>query len=193
METTLRLKAGQRLTNAKRTVLIAKMFDALTQGYMSSYALSKQLKVSIPTIDSYRPLVDELIGKQKIERNVIRNLELQRAYKIIEMLMVDLQDIDNTYKEVERTTRSIDSKIKTKTNIYNQIAKHSSRIALITGLNIETQVNVDQHQLVIIRANNNKKPTVSEPIEIDNIIDMPTIKEEALNAKQGHTIPKSIE
>jgi hypothetical protein len=166
---------GGRLTNAKRTVLIAKMFDALSNGYMSTYALSKQLKVNRVTIDSYRPLVDELIGKQKIERNVIRNLQLKRTYNIIEMLMDDLK-------------RSTDDKVRH--GYYNQIAKFSQHLALITGLNIETQVNVDQHQLVIIRANNNKKPTVNEQIiEVENVADIPTVSEDMpVNAKQGHTI-----
>lgn len=153
-------RPGQQFTQAKRTVLIAKMFDILSQGYVSTFALARDLKVNKKTIELYRPLVDELIGKKKLDRNVIRNLELQRAYRVIEMLMEDLKEINETYKELELTPKNTDSKIRAKTSIYNQIAKHSSRIALITGLNVETHVNVDHQQLVIIRADNAKRPSI---------------------------------
>jgi hypothetical protein len=133
------------LSVARRVVLIGKLFDAMTEGYQSTNALSKRLGVSRPTIDRYRPVVDDLITKTKLDRTQIRNLELQRAYKIIEMLMDDLN------KSVEHKDRI---------GYYNQIAKHSSRIALITGLNVETQVTIDQKQLVIIRADTNKKPVI---------------------------------
>src|SRR5258708_5083328 len=111
MDTSVELKKqphGKRLDSAKRNVLIAKMVDKLSEGYMTTYALSKELKVNRSTIETYRPLVDELIGKQQINRNTIRNLQIKRAYKLIEMLMDDLKTC---------TT------IKEKTLIYNQILK----------------------------------------------------------------------
>jgi hypothetical protein len=159
------LKSGHQMVQAKRMILIGKMYDLLTSGYMTTYALSRELGVSRKAIDLYRPLVDDLISKSKLDRTVIRNLELQRAYRVIEKLMEDLNEIEEAYKplvggDALNAASYIDRKIKAKTLIYNQIAKHSSRTALITGLNIETQVNVDQHQLVIIRADNNKKPVI---------------------------------
>lgn len=158
-----KLKSGEQMTTVKRTVLIGKMFDSLTNGYMSTYALSKQLNVNRKTIDAYRPLVDKLIAEKRLDRNVIRNLELQRAYKIVEMLMKDLD-------------RTKDDKLRI--GYYNQIAKHSSRIALITGLNVETHINVDQQQLVIIRADNSKKPTIS----LDS---QPDLSETTINPKDN--------
>lgn len=133
---------GQRMVVVERNILIAKMVELLCDGYMSTYALSKKLNVARQTIDSYRPLVDDIISKTKIDRNVIRNLQIQRTYKIIEQLMEDL----NATKGVKE--RSL---------LYNSIYKFSSHLALITGLNVETHVTVDPTKLVIIRSNRKKK------------------------------------
>lgn len=128
---------GQRLQNAERMVIISKLVDHLCEGYQSTNALAKLLEVDRSTIEAYRPLADELIGKMKLDRNVIRNLQVRRTYKIIEMLMADLIECDG---------------IKEKTLVYNQIAKFSQHLALICGLNTEVQVTADASQLVIIRS-----------------------------------------
>lgn len=151
--------SSKTLVNAERQVLIAKMLDKLSEGYMTSYALSKQLHVSIATIDSYRGLVDELIAKTKLDRNVIRNLQIRRTYKLIEMLMVDLGTC---------------SSIKERSVIYGNIFKFSSHLALITGLNVETHVTVDPTKLVIIRSNNKKNtPLQVESTNTDSVEDLP--------------------
>lgn len=184
----LKPKSGERLTNAKRLVVISKLADYLTQGYYSTNELSKMTGLSRKMIDTYRPAVDDIIGKQKLDRNIIRSLQLKRTYTIIEMLMKDLDVLNRIAKnDFERA-----GLIKQKTLIYNQIAKFSSHLALITGLNVETHVNVDQQQLVIIRADNGKKPSINEtqdterkPVEANLV----TISESAPeNIKQGHSI-----
>ncbi len=179
MEVIEKQRSGQRLTNAKRTVLIAKMFEQLSNGYMSTNALAKQCKVATKTIDTYRPLVDQLIADKKLDRNVIRNLELQRAYKVIELLMDDLKEVNEAFKDIEPNPDITSMKIKTKNLLYSQIAKHSSRIALITGLNVETHVNVDHQQLVIIRADNNKRPRIidseTETLQPKVKVTLPTV------------------
>lgn len=142
-------KSGQRLDNAKRMVVISKIMDHLSKGYYSTNELARMTGLTNKMINTYRPIVDDLIGKQALDRNVIRSLQLKRTYNIIEMLMNDLKTCES---------------IKDKTLIYNQIAKFSSHLALITGLNVETHVNVDHQQLVIIRADNNKPPKV---IDVD--------------------------
>jgi hypothetical protein len=152
-------KQGHRLVNTQRVVLIGKLIDVLCEGYHSTTSLSKKLNVSRDTIETYRPAADQAIAKLKLDRNVIRNLQVQRTYKLLEMLMGDLKGC---------TT------VKEKTLIYNQIYKFSSHLALICGLNVETQVNVDQKQLVIIRANNGQKRQT--PIEV---------REEESHNKQG--------
>lgn len=134
--------SDKQLTVAARNVLIAKLVDLLSEGYMSTNALSKRLKVTRMTIDRYRPLADELIGKFKVDRNVIRNLQLKRTYELIERLMNDLNNKKLSVKE--------------KSLIYGSIYKFSSHLALITGLNIETHVNIDPTKLVIIRSNKQK-------------------------------------
>lgn len=136
-------KSGQQLVNAERNVLISKLVDYLCEGYMSTNSLARKMGVSRVTIEKYRPLADELIGKMKLDRNVIRNLQIRRTYELIEQLMSDLKAI----------TPSIDT-VKPRAQIYANIFKFSSHLALITGLNVETTVNIDPQKLVIIRSGN---------------------------------------
>ena len=150
-------KRGQQLVQAERNVLMSKMLDLMTEGYVSTYMLSKKCHVSRDTIDRYRPLVDELIAKTKINRNAIRSLQIRRTYNIIEMLMEDLKTAVGA---------------KDRSAYYNQIFKFSSHLALITGLNVETQVNIDPTKLVIIRSNT-KKNTKNAP----EVIDTPETRE----------------
>lgn len=134
--------SDKQLTVAARNVLIAKLVDKLSEGYLSTNQLAKQCNVTRATVDRYRPLADELIGKFKVDRNVIRNLQLKRTYLIIEQLMEDL-----------KATKGV----KERSLIYGSIYKFSSHLALITGLNVETHVNIDPTKLVIIRANQKHK------------------------------------
>lgn len=137
-----KLSQGQQLQNAQRLIIIGKMVDLLCEGYISTNALAKQLKISRPTVERYRPLVDDIIAKTKLDRNVIRNLQVRRTYELIESLMLDL-----------KATKGV----KDRSLIYGSIYKFSSHLALITGLNVETHVNVDPTKLVIIRANRKKQ------------------------------------
>lgn len=188
---------GKQLSNAKRMVIIGKLIDYLSESYYSTSELAKMTGLSRMTIDRYRPLADEVIGKQKLDRNVIRNLQVKRTYKIIEKLTQDLELIEQVRKDESGkiTTKNIYSIIKEKTLIYNQIAKFSQHLALITGLNVETHVNVDHQQLVIIRANNNKRPVIDvneTNTDLESTPDIITIKDEANPSdKQGHSIPQS--
>ena len=145
-------KRGQQLVNAERLIVIGKLVDKLGEGYMSTYALSKQLKISKDVVNTYRPLADKLIAENKIDRNVIRNLQIKRTYQIIEQLMVDL-----------KATKDV----KNRSMIYSSIYKFSSHLALITGLNVETHVTIDPTKLVIIRSNQKReKDRIT-----DNVID----------------------
>lgn len=137
---------GKQLVAAERNVLISKMIDALCSGYSSTNSLSQKLKVSRMTVERYRPLADDVIGKFKLDRNVIRNLQVRRTYQIIEQLT---QDLKSTKGAADRA------------KIYGSIYKFSSHLALITGLNVETHVNIDPTKLVIIRSGARRK----EPIE----------------------------
>lgn len=143
-ETALKDRQGssKALKVAERNVLISKLIDHLCEGYISTNALAKKLRVSRGTIERYRPLADDIIAKTKLDRNVIRNLQVRRTYELIEMLMDDLK---------------ASSGAKDRSAYYNQIYKFSSHLALITGLNVETTVHIDPQKLVIIRANPNKK------------------------------------
>lgn len=128
---------GQQLQNAEKLVLISKLVDELCEGYSSTYALAKKLHVSRQTIDTYRPLADDLIRKTRIDRNQIRALQIKRTYSIIEDLMNELVTCES---------------VRDKALIYAQIHKFSNHLALITGLNTEVQINVDPTKLVIVRS-----------------------------------------
>lgn len=154
-----KLKNGQRLINAQKLIIIGKLVEKLSEGYFSTYALSRQLKLSKDVINTYRPLADKLIADNTFDRNVIRNLQVKRTYQIIEQLMVDLK---KTNKVGERAL------------IYGSIYKFSSHLALITGLNVETHVNIDPTKLVIIRANQNKKK--DRITDSDDLIEAATVK-----------------
>lgn len=133
---------GQQLQNAERLVVIGKLVDELSAGYMTTYALAKKLKLTRQMVDTYRPLADKLIAEHKIDRNIIRNLQVKRTYLLIETLMEDLKGA---------------REVKERSLIYGSIYKFSSHLAMITGLNIETHVNIDPTKLVIIRAGKKKK------------------------------------
>jgi len=161
---------GQKMLVAERNVLIAKMLDKMLSGYMSTNKLAKACGVSRATIDRYRPLVDDIIAKTKLDRNVIRNLQVQRTYTIIEQLTEDLKYTKDP---------------KQRSMIYGSIYKFSSHLALITGLNIETHVNIDPTKLVIIRPAKKKDDRVSindvNPVidAVDNKLNSADNKEES--------------
>jgi predicted transcriptional regulator len=151
---------GKRFTNARRLVIIAKLIECLGENYYSTNELAKITGLTRATVDTYRPLADDVISKQVLNRNNIRNLQVKRTYRLIEMLMNDLKTCES---------------IKEKTLIYSQIAKFSQHLALITGLNIETHVNVDYQQLVIVRSNGKKSSIENESGEAIKPIDMITL------------------
>lgn len=145
---------GQQLTVVERNITISKMIDLLCEGYMSTNALSKKLRIARGTVEAYRPLADEVIAKLKLDRNVIRNLQVRRTYELIEQLMSDLKECKDT---------------KERSMIYGSIYKFSSHLALITGLNVETHVTVDPTKLVIIRANQKKQADRQEDRLLDAV------------------------
>lgn len=141
-------KQGHQLRNAERTVLISKLVDALCQGYQSTNSLAVLLKVDRSTIEAYRPLADELIGKMKLDRNVIRNLEVQKIYRLTEKLIKSLET--ETDKKYIMLT-------------HDKIAKYTSLLASITGIGQEFS-NVDNKgsKLIIVRGKD-----VSTPVEAE--------------------------
>lgn len=131
-------KRGQQLVNAERIILISKLVDALCQGYRSTNALAKLLGVDNRTVDVYRPLADEIIGKQKLDRNVIRNLEVQKLYALTDTLIKSLEH--ETDKKYIMLT-------------HDKIAKYTSLLASITGIGQEfTPTDEKGTRLVIVRA-----------------------------------------
>ena len=169
---TVRLTTGKQLTVARRNALISKMIDYMVEGYTSTNSLAKKLNCTRRTVDRYKPFADELISKQKFDRNAIRALQIRRTYQIIESLMDELKDLNEVITTVDDQGNEHSykrSSVKERTAIYSQIFKFSSHLALITGLNVETQVHVDAKKLVIVRSATGKN-VVNEGA---NVIDVP--------------------
>lgn len=138
METGIaRRKRGQRLSKAERDDLIIELVKHLAARYDNTHQLAKRFNVDETTIDRLRPVVDKIIANSIPDRNIIRSLEISRTYE----MMGKLADMFEKAKPEN-----------SKLNITHAMLGWSKHMALITGLNVETKVNVNQKQLVITRA-----------------------------------------
>lgn len=138
MNTAIR-KQGTRLTKIERQQLLLELIDALQSGYMSKLSLARKLNVSRQTIDSLLPEAEAVFATVTKDRNIIRNLQVQRTYAMIDRLSTKLDDEEHK------------PSLKEELAIHDKIIKYGQHLALITGLNVETHINVDHKQLVIIR------------------------------------------
>lgn len=172
-------KSGERLTDAKKLTVISKLAEYLSEGYYSTYYLSKMTGLSQKMINKYRPVADELIGKQKIDRNSIRNVEIRRTYKLIEDITKDLEKTEelfsirdnDAYSDLNKKRDVMNRKVDIKSKLYGQLIKQAQHLAQVAGINVETHVNVDHQQLVIIRADGAKKKQVIELNEDNSTIE----------------------
>ncbi|HKR81395.1 MAG TPA: hypothetical protein VJR27_00130 [Candidatus Saccharimonadales bacterium] len=137
-------RRGQQLSTAEKMQLTQELVKLLEQGYKSDLALAKELGVNTTTIRRYKPYADEIIRNTKLDRNFLRNLQIQRTQRLIERLAIDLDNAETAHE---------------KSMIHNNIIKYFQHLALITGLNVETQVHVDPKKLVIIRPPRTEKGT----------------------------------
>lgn len=126
------------MTATERSDLLADLVDHLLAGVYSDNGLAKLCKVDRDTVKRYKPAAFKIIANTQVDQNQIRTLEIQRTYT----------RIDTLYKELDQKKLSV----KDKMAIHNQIAKAESHLALITGLNVQTTINVNRKQLVITRA-----------------------------------------
>ena len=138
MNTAIR-KQGTRLTKVERQELLLGLIDALQSGYMSKLSLARKLNVSRQTIDSLMPEAEAVFATVTKDRNIIRNLQVQRTYAMIDRLAGKLDNEEHL------------PTLKEELAIHDKIIKYGQHLALITGLNVETHINVDSKQLVIIR------------------------------------------
>lgn len=141
---------GQKMTISERQELIGCLVDELTTGMYSDRELSRKLNVGRSQIVKYKPYALKLIATTKIDRPSIRVLQIQRVYNRIEQLNNEFQP---------------NQSIKDKMSIHNQLTKLEQHLAMIAGLNIETQININQKQLVITRANPKDVRKVTKSIE----------------------------
>lgn len=144
----------EKLTTDEATELIADLVDALLHGYVSDNQLSKDLKVSRTTIVRYKAKALKIISSTEIDQPQIRALHLQGLYQDLEELTMMLNEATS---------------IKEKTSIYNQRNKVKQQIALISGLNVETKINLDHKQLVVIKSHPEAyRKTLEEQNRINN-------------------------
>lgn len=127
---------GQRLTKGERDQLLVDMVGLLQTGYATNRQLAATLHVNPKTAEKLRPLADQIIAQDTPDRNIIRNLSVRRATTMIERLVNKLDDL------------SLSDELK----VHDKIVKYSQHLALITGLNVETKINIDHKKLVITRA-----------------------------------------
>lgn len=128
---------GRNLTKAERDDLIVSIVTRLQKGYASNYRLARDLKVNDRTIQKLRPMADAIITEQIPDRGIIRSLEIAKTYEMVAYL-ADLLEKEKDHKR--------------KMDISRSMLGWSKHMALITGLNVETKINVNQKQLVITRA-----------------------------------------
>lgn len=138
---------GKALNKAESIELITDLVELLLKGYISDNQLSKDLKVSRQTIVRYKDDAMKIISSASIDQPRIRALHLQGLYQDLEELTIMLETATS---------------VKEKTSIYNQRNKVKQQIALISGLNVETKINLDHKQLVIIKSHPEERKRVLE-------------------------------
>lgn len=147
---------GKRLSKAERDQLLIDLINLLQTGYATNHKLAELLKVNDRTVAKLRPVADQIIAMNTPDRNIIRNLAVSRATKMIERLV---GIVENT-----ETPLAIDKELK----VHDKIVRYSQHLALITGLNTEVHVNVDAKKLVITRAH---PSAVKKALKETNAID----------------------
>jgi len=137
MKSTAIRPRSQQMTSPERADLIASLVEHMLKGLYSDNKLAELCQVDRRTITRYKPAAIKIIGATKIDRANVRALQIQRVYTRLERL--------NAEFETEMT-------LKERMAVHGQITKLEQHLALITGLNVETKINVDHKQLVITRA-----------------------------------------
>lgn len=129
---------GHKLTKREREELIIKLVDLLTTGYKTDSELAEQLQISRVTLNTLKPFADELLAVTADTQNVIRNQSIARVNRQIERITKHLEDGKLTFKE--------------QMFAISTFTRLQSHLAMITGLNVETKINIDHKRLVVIRA-----------------------------------------
>lgn len=148
-------RPGQQMLAAERVEFVAKLVEIMLTGLYSDNKLAQMLKADRTTVNKYKPAALKLITAAKLDQSNIRALQVQRAYNRIERLTLELDDKHLTVKD--------------RMAVHNQITKLEQHLALITGLNVETKINVDHKKLVIVRAHPDsiKKALGRKVIDVD--------------------------
>lgn len=131
-------KANGQLTVAGNVKVLAKVIDQLEQGYDTPGIIAKNLNIDHDAAKQYKKLAMEYFMGEGINRAAIRALQLSRANRYVQSLLNQITP---------------DTTLTQRLQIHDRVIKWYQHIASITGLNIETTVNVDATKpLVIIRS-----------------------------------------
>lgn len=142
MDTTSRRvkrKRGQQLTTPEKMALTESIANLMEEGILSVLGLAKRLNVNTTTIKRYKPYAQSIFYKVRVSNKAYhRQLLIERQYKMIERLTIDLESCTN---------------ISERMIIVNQMQKYYHLLAVITGVIHEAKVpTIQEHkQLVVIR------------------------------------------
>jgi hypothetical protein len=134
---TVKRKRGHQLLTDEKLKLTQDLVEVLQEGFYTDSALARKLNINQSTVKRYRPAAEGIIRSVKLDRSAIRNLQLQRSFKLVEGLVHDLEQAEST---------------KEKRLIHSSIIKYFQHIGAIAGITTDSRVEITENrQLVIIR------------------------------------------
>lgn len=153
------LKAQSQQYDAEtRLDKIIEIREILERGYATTAEIARQFNISNPTAAEWRKRALQLIGKDNngFTREGIRNLQIGRIMAKIERL-----------EHMLNQKLAPDLELKT----HDRIKAYYDSLARITGLNVETTLNVHQQlkPLTIVRATDTNDSAKSHNV-IDSVV-----------------------
>lgn len=116
--------------------MVERMADLLTMGVPSQRQMAIELNTTHTTIKKYLPLARQLLNAMVPNRDDYRAEHIARLRYLCRKAMDDLDKCEKPYERA---------------HLYRVVGQFMGQLALVTGLNVETTVNVEAQPLVIIR------------------------------------------
>lgn len=154
----LELKPGQSLGADERQVIIFEIRGMIEDGKSSLPAIMEKWNVTRPTANTWRKLALQQLEKvdSGFTRDAIRNMQIGRINRTIEVLtdkmhtLIGLNDIDGA------------------TKIGNMLKGHQDSLANITGIKVDTHINVDATQPLVIFGAQRSNPPIKQQSDHDH-------------------------
>ena len=129
-------KQGQQLLTTEKMALTMKLVELLEEGYFNDSSLAQRLGVNPTTVRRYRPHADRIIKSAILDRNVIRNLQIKRLFRLVDGLTNDLEKAETVHE---------------KHKIHSSIIRYCQHLSQISGISVEVHLHNAPDKLVIIR------------------------------------------